>query len=511
MATCPNCRERYADDTLRCPKDGDTLLPDAAFAGSDDLLKPGDSVGEYRIASELGKGGFGSVYRAVHPLIGKAVAVKVLSRQFSSNPHIVSRFIAEARSVNQIRHRNIVDIFSFGVLGDGRHYFVMELLEGVTLRKFLTERGRLSPSVALPILQDVAAALDAAHQQGIAHRDLKPDNVFLVFDRDVRTSAKLIDFGIAKLLDPTPGAPQLTNTGMPLGTPGYMSPEQCHGSKVDARTDIYSLGVVAHELLSGQKLFQANDAMALMLQHLNAAPPRLSEVAPDLSPELDLPVQHMLRKAPEGRPPSAGVAIAELGRAAQRAGYAVDLASPSRTSSVSVIPPAPHSSTARTFQGSSSEVPEASGRKAALAVGACALAALIAGGVWLRTASQPAITPPLSVVAPPSVTGAQPVSAVAQVSVATPAPLPSDVEIRIQSTPAVVDVLLRGKKIGSSAAPVRISRSESPLTLTVAAAGYQPAAVQVTPSADGVVSVTLNKAAFRAHGKRGVSELENPF
>src|SRR6185503_17958963 len=131
------------------------------FAGVEPDLAPGHPVGEYRIETKLGEGGFGSVYRAVHPLIGKAAAIKVLNRQYSSNPKMVSRFIAEARAVNQIRNRNIIDIFSFGTLEDGRQYYVMELLEGATLDRYLKQHGRLSPEEAIPLLRQIAKALDA--------------------------------------------------------------------------------------------------------------------------------------------------------------------------------------------------------------------------------------------------------------------------------------------------------------------------------------------------------------
>src|SRR5579871_1980015 len=150
MPTCPTCRGTFGDDVARCPIDGEALLPDAAFSSADVDLAPGTMVGEYRIEGKLGEGGFGAVYRAVHPLIGKTAAIKVLSRQWSSNPQMVSRFIAEARAVNQIRNRNIIDIFSFGALEDGRQYYVMELLDGMTLDAYIKKKRRLTPEEAIP-------------------------------------------------------------------------------------------------------------------------------------------------------------------------------------------------------------------------------------------------------------------------------------------------------------------------------------------------------------------------
>src|SRR5688500_14886783 len=182
MVICPSCLTKYEGDATACAKDGTALVPEATFAAVDKDLHPGDTVGEYRIEEKIGEGGFGAVYRALHPVIGKHGAVKVLGRQFSANAAMVSRFIAEARAVNQIRHRNIVDIFSFGALPDGRQYYIMEMLEGMPFDKYLDKQKRLSLAQALPVLRGVARALDAAHGTGILHRDLKPENVFLMFD-----------------------------------------------------------------------------------------------------------------------------------------------------------------------------------------------------------------------------------------------------------------------------------------------------------------------------------------
>src|SRR5688572_12034772 len=250
MATCPKCRVSYADEEHQvCPTDGEGLLPDEAFGNADQDLDAGQTVGEYVIDDKLGEGGFGAVFKATHPLIGKQVAIKVLFRQYSANPQMVSRFISEARAVNQIRHKNIIDIFSFGQLPDGRHYYVMEYLQGVTLDEHLGMRGRLTMGDALPILRQLARALDAAHAKGIAHRDLKPENIFIAAGDD-EVYPKLLDFGIAKLL--VDGKRQhKTRTGAPIGTPYYMSPERCRGRDVDHRTDIYSFGILAYQMLTG--------------------------------------------------------------------------------------------------------------------------------------------------------------------------------------------------------------------------------------------------------------------
>ena len=194
--------------------------PDAVTSLSD--LEAGQKAGKFVIQKKIGEGGFGAVYKAVND-IDKVGAVKVLHPQFSADPGMVSRFKAEARAVNQIGHRGIIDIFEFGVLPDGRHYYVMEHLDGVPLDEFLKQKGRLSLEEALPFLASIARALDAAHAKGVAHRDLKPENVFLTHNASGEVEeAKLLDFGIAKLLH-NDDSFHKTQTGAPMGTPYYLS------------------------------------------------------------------------------------------------------------------------------------------------------------------------------------------------------------------------------------------------------------------------------------------------
>ena len=275
-----------------------------AIGASDQDLAVGQEVGEYRIEGTLGKGGFGTVYGAVQPLIGKRVAIKVLARKYSADPEIVSRFIAEARAVNQIRHRNIIDIFSFGTLSDGRHYYVMEYLDGEPLDVHIRNEGPMPLEEALPVLRAIARALDAAHAKGIAHRDLKPENIFLAQDPDGARFPKLLDFGIAKLLAPEDDVRHKTGTGVPIGTPYYMSPEQCRGREVDHRTDIYSFGIVTYRLLTGTFPFEGDDYMDLLVKQMNDEPPPASSRNKELTPHVDEAIAWMMRKDRESRPPN---------------------------------------------------------------------------------------------------------------------------------------------------------------------------------------------------------------
>jgi serine/threonine protein kinase len=316
MLVCPRCRSTFDEGTPRCPTDGLALLPEATLALTGSPLTPGTMVGEYRVEEELGAGSFGAVYGGVQPLIGKRVAIKVLHAALARDPEAVSRFVAEARAVNTIHHPHIVDIFSFGALPDGRPYLVMERLEGLSLAALIEREGPLSIGLSLALLEGIAEALDAVHEAAITHRDLKPDNVFLVRGRDGSWTPKLLDFGVAKLM-----AEELahkTATGAAIGTPRYMSPEQTRGKPVDARADVYALGVVAHELLTGAPLFEGDSVMDVLFKHAAEPPPRMSSVASHLPPELDEPVLAMLAKRPSARPAKAGVAIAAL-RARARA------------------------------------------------------------------------------------------------------------------------------------------------------------------------------------------------
>ncbi len=242
-------------------------------AAGDRGLQAGAHVGEYVVESLIGAGGFGTVYRARHPLIGKLAAVKVLSRQYSADPEIVSRFVDEARAVNQIRHRNIIDIFSFGQLDDDRSFYVMELLDGQPLDEVIEQRGALPLGEAIPILRGIARALDAAHASGVAHRDLKPENIFLARDSDGGVFPKLLDFGIALLLGDRAAEQQhKTRTGAPMGTPFYMSPEQCRGRDVDHRTDFYAFGCVAYKLLTGDVPFDGEAHMDVLMKQIGEEP-----------------------------------------------------------------------------------------------------------------------------------------------------------------------------------------------------------------------------------------------
>jgi serine/threonine protein kinase len=262
-------------------------------------------VGEFVITCKLGEGGMASVYGAEHPVIGKQAAIKVLAPTLSADQTQVARFIQEARSVNAIGHANIIEVFAFGTLPDGRAYFVMDRLKGVTLYERLWKHKRLGLDVALDVLDQMCDALEATHDKGIVHRDLKPANVFLVPTRGKREWVKLLDFGVAKLAQPDAaeraGAPR-TLTGQVVGTPEYIAPEQARGQAVDGRTDIYALGVIAYEMVLGRRPFEADSTIDLLQMHLGQVPPPPRGLWPEIPSSLELLLLGMLEKDPVRRP-----------------------------------------------------------------------------------------------------------------------------------------------------------------------------------------------------------------
>jgi eukaryotic-like serine/threonine-protein kinase len=268
----------------------------------------GQSFGNYRATQLIGEGGMGVVYLAEHPTIGRRAAVKILRPGLTDNPEIAKRFFNEARAANAIRHPGIVEVFDSGTLPTGVSYIVMELLEGESLAARLRRVGRLTAGDARNFAAQIASALAAAHTAGIVHRDLKPDNLFLVPDaRDISVeTVKVLDFGIAKLgMDASGTSSVRTRTGSVMGTPAYMSPEQCRGTKeVDARTDIYALGVILFEMVCGRTPFVSEGFGEMVHLHISAEPPVPRSIEPSVPPDLERVILRCLVKEPNGRLPT---------------------------------------------------------------------------------------------------------------------------------------------------------------------------------------------------------------
>ena len=268
----------------------------------------GMTIGNYLVRQKLGEGGMGSVYLAEHPTIGKKVALKVLHAEFASDGNVVSRFFTEAKAVNDIGHPNIVDIVDYGMItgsqGEQLVYFFMEFLPGHTLTDLIRAEAPLATERALNIAIQVADALAASHKCNIVHRDLKPDNIMLAQRGRERDFVKLLDFGIAKLTGDQPGA-QKTRTGLVMGTPAYMSPEQCEGrGHIDHRSDIYSHGIVLYEMLTGRVPFYGDGYGEILVQHLTARPVPPRSIKADIPPHVEQIVLKAMEKRPENRFPN---------------------------------------------------------------------------------------------------------------------------------------------------------------------------------------------------------------
>jgi serine/threonine-protein kinase len=263
-----------------------------------------DRIGHYRIVAELGRGGMGVVYKAHEESLNRFVALKVLGEHLTEDEGYIERFLREARSAAALNHPNIVQVYQVGE-EDGKHFFAMEFVTGKSLQQILRESGPMEPAQVARIALQTASGLEAAHEREIIHRDIKPANVLV----DERGIVKIADFGLALMGG---AASRLTATGMFMGTPGYLSPEQCLDQNVDHRTDIYSLGVMLYEALSGNVPFTADSPLALLRQIVEVEPPDLGELAPDVDPQLRDIVARMMAKDRDLRIASCGQLIGEL-------------------------------------------------------------------------------------------------------------------------------------------------------------------------------------------------------
>ena len=295
---CPECGARFAETAGFCPFDGMSLAASSLDPNRDPLV--GTLIdARYEVERLLGEGGMGSVYEVRHVKLDRRFALKALKRELASDESLAERFLREAKATAAIKHPGVVQITDFGKLGSGEPFFVMERLEGETLATRIRARGPMSPRAVVGIARQICSALEASHTAGVIHRDLKPENVFLVGkSEDVR----IVDFGAAKIM----GSSKMTRPGVVFGTPYYMSPEQASGGEVDARADIYSLGVLMYEMITGSVPFEADTYMGVLTKHMFAEPTKPSaRVASGVQlGDLENVVMRALSKDPDVRYPT---------------------------------------------------------------------------------------------------------------------------------------------------------------------------------------------------------------
>src|SRR5947209_5578529 len=304
MKTCPRCGRQYADTNTLCPADGTVLKR----GDKDDGLIGQVLAGKYRIDEKIDEGGMGCVYRATHVLMEKVIAVKVLHPALAADDKIVARFTREAKAASRISHPHAISVTDFGESENGVVYLVMEYLRGRALKDIVRDGGPMPLSRVVEIVRQVAGALDAAHAEGVVHRDLKSDNIMLEEATGGGDWAKVLDFGIAKIQqDVDTTDPGLTAPNLIIGTPQYMSPEQCsQASDIDARSDIYSFGIILFEMLAGHVPFAGDSPTATMMKHLQEPPPSVLDERKDLPAGVGLVVARALAKRPRDRFQKAG-------------------------------------------------------------------------------------------------------------------------------------------------------------------------------------------------------------
>jgi len=491
MRFCPRCGSRYEHERF-CPEDGVATepLPDTG-QGNDALI--GVVVdGRYRVEQQIGEGGMGVVYRATHVSLNKQLALKVLRGEMAKDAEVVQRFIQEAQSATSIGHENIIDISDFGRLPDGTVYFVMEFLNGSSLSDMIKRGGSIPLGDAVHIIKQIGGALGAAHQRGIVHRDLKPDNIYLIPRGEIVNFVKVLDFGIAKVGG---ASNKITRTGMVFGTPHYMSPEQAAGQSVDARTDIYALGVIMYEMFTGHVPFDADTFMAVLTKHMFEKPGPMSRPGDERSlGALEDITLKALEKKPEHRYQSMQELVEDLERVAGggRPQLASNPGNPTGPSAALADALEPRSRSEMNLQEKLPGAKAPSKPYLAIGVGAALLVAFVVTFLVMRkgdagearAVNEPPLPAALPVVPPPPPAAAT----------ANPSPIPEGTSriVVIESEPTGATMVMDGAIVGSTPARFPVPDTGS-RAVELRYDGYTKENVRITPDSPPIVHVVLRK------------------
>jgi serine/threonine-protein kinase len=494
--------------------------------------------GRYRVSSIIGRGGNGYVFRARDLTMETDLAIKAMPRDLATDEQHVKRFNKEALSSSKLKHPNTIRVIDYGQAPDGYLYLVMELLEGQDLAKVLKKQGPMAWPRALHIVHQMAKAIGEAHQIGLVHRDLKPQNIFICDYHGEHDFVKVLDFGIAKFIEGAASEDAITQTGFICGTPGYIAPEQALGLTVSPRTDLYALGVILYELLAGHPPFRAETAIATVMRHIHEPPPPMTRYWPDLvvPAELERLVMALLAKDPAARPESTTAVAAWMDRVISESGEF-----PHRTGSLRAAPDAtrdPRTADVRRTTGNlaversvgdadtdfiptgQQRSPAPVKRKTRSVLWALAAMAVLAaaGGAWLAwgpqfwtprpTAAPSSAAGGLTEALPAPPPGAPTVEAPApppgaptvEAPAPTPAPTPQAepdrkavVKVRLGSTPMGAEVLEGDLLLGNTPVQIELTAARSGRSLVLRLAGHEPR------------TLTLDHAALSASGQDRVT------
>jgi serine/threonine-protein kinase len=484
------------------------------------MIDVGQTIGNYKITAKLGEGGMGVVFLAEHPVIGKKVAMKAIHPDLSRNTEVVSRFMIEAKSVNQIGHEHIVDISDFGTTPTGEFYFVMEYLQGQAMAERLKSVTKMLAPQALNIAAQVADALGASHDHGIIHRDLKPDNIYLVGRGANKDFVKVLDFGLAKLTGRgDEKVSHKTRTGSVMGTPFYMAPEQCEGkASIDHRADIYSLGVILFEMLTGKVPFGGEGYGEIIVKHITMAAPSARAIEPGLSPAIDALLFRAMAKNPDHRfqtmaefrdammdpegyarnAPSTGIPAQTDAASshAQRSAMSMSRADRERASQMGVLAtglaPAGTPSTFRETVGEIlDEMPARNSRGKTIAIALVVAVAGAAGFFVLKANKAKTAAQPAPITAPTT---------------------PATVRVNFTSDPngSLVVRADTGKELGETPLSTEIAYSDTAVEFVFKKEGYESKVAFVVPNMPSPLSATLQPVAKAAPKPEPVVAVAQP-